>query len=216
MNISNKIKEIVRYILVVGGITGVFLLFFRLAMVDGSSMYPTLNDRDILLLRRTQNITYGDIVAISSRSLEEELCKRVIGLEGDHVVINKDGLFVNDKKIIENYVNENVWSDMYDINLVVPKDKVFVMGDNRNHSLDSRGLGCLKVVDIKGILILNFTELTHINSQEYKIILILLWCIFIVSYIVEIIVRYIKKHSKSNKKTKYEDGRKDYGKESSM
>ena len=200
MKLMKTGKEIIRYILIVGGVTIIFLFFFRLAMVDGSSMYPTLCDKDILLLRRTQDITYGDIVAISSRSLEEELCKRVIGLEGDHVVINKNGLFVNDKKITENYVNEKIWADLYDIDLIVPDNEVFVMGDNRNHSLDSRGLGCLQVVDIKGILILNFTELTHINSQDYKMILLLLWCIFIGSYIMELIVSSIKKHSKSNKK----------------
>lgn len=210
------IKEVIRYVVVVGGITGLFLFFFRLAMVNGTSMYPTLDNMDILLLRRTQQVTYGDIVSIDSKSLGEVLCKRIIGLEGDHIVINEDGLFVNDKKITENYVNEKIWSDGYNIDLVVPENKVFVMGDNRNHSLDSRSLGCLKVADIKGILLLNFTKITHINSQDYKMILILLWCIFIVTYIMEIIVRYIKKCSNSNKKTKYEDGKKDYGKESNM
>ena len=210
------LKEIIKYSIIISGITGIFLLFFRLAMVEGSSMYPTLNNMDILLLRRTNQIEYGDIVAISSKSLNEELCKRVIGVEGDHIVINEEGLFVNNKKIEENYLNENLWSTYYDIDIEVPKDKVFVMGDNRNHSLDSRSLGCLKVSDIKGILLLNFTELTHINSKDYKMILILLWCIFIVTYIMELFVSSIKKHSKSNKKTKYEDGKKDYGKESSL
>ena len=210
------LKEIIKYSIIISGITGIFLLFFRLAMVEGSSMYPTLNNMDILLLRRTNQIEYGDIIAISSKSLNEELCKRVIGVEGDHIVINEEGLFVNNKKIEENYLNENLWSTYYDIDIEVPKDKVFVMGDNRNHSLDSRSLGCLKVSDIKGILLLNFTELTHINSKDYKMILILLWCIFIVTYIMELFVSSIKKHSKSNKKTKYEDGKKDYGKESSL
>lgn len=192
---KNFIKEVWKYVLVLCIIMFSFLAFFRMAVVDGTSMYPTLNNNDILLLRRSNNIKQGDIVAIKSTKLNEDLCKRVIGVEGDHIVINEQGLFINDKFIYEDYINEQSW--IYNtIDIVVPKSSVFVMGDNRNYSLDSRRLGCLKIDDIKGSLVLNFTEMTHINSKDYKILLILLWCVFIVSYIIEVIVKFIKKHTK--------------------
>lgn len=77
--------------------------------------------------------------------------KRVIGLEGDHVRIENGKVYVNDEKTLEPYLNgisTPVTGEFCDI--VVPEDHVFVMGDNRSGSSDSREFGCIPVEKIEG------------------------------------------------------------------
>ena len=78
--------------------------------------------------------------------------KRIIAVEGDHIVINEDGsVYVNDQKIDEPYLREQYTSrsgEYYDV--VVPAGCVFAMGDNREQSKDSRYFGCIPVSKIEG------------------------------------------------------------------
>lgn len=79
--------------------------------------------------------------------------KRVIGVAGDHVKINNDGsVYVNDQKLNETYLVEGlktpITGEFYD--LVVPENHIFVMGDNRNGSSDSREFGCIPLSKVEG------------------------------------------------------------------
>lgn len=85
--------------------------------------------------------------------------KRVIAVAGDTVQIKEDGVYVNGKRLDEPYVNNaeapyygNV-NDFLKKGVTVPDDMIFVMGDNRNHSADSRQLGCVPVNDVIGKVI---------------------------------------------------------------
>lgn len=197
--IKDTLKELVKAFCVCSMIVGGFLLFFRPAVVDGMSMYPTLTNGDILILNKNiSKLKRGDIVAIKSDTLHLVLCKRVVGLEGDHLVINQDGLSVNGEIINEDYIYEKEWvHDNFEINLTVPQGNVFVLGDNRNNSSDSRTLGCLETTQILGILTSDVTKILHINSSDYKIILYILWLVFLAYYIVTFIVSFIKKRRDS-------------------
>ncbi len=78
--------------------------------------------------------------------------KRVIGVASDHVYIDEDGnVFVNDVKLEENYLNDGTTNrnGKY-IDVIVPEGSVFVMGDNRLHSMDSRYFGCVPLEEIEG------------------------------------------------------------------
>ena len=132
----------------------IFAFFGRIIGVDGSSMYPTLRDKDLLLL---QSIAYapeqGDVVVLNKPfgSVNGPIVKRVIATEGQTVSIDyiSRTVSVDGQVLREEYINEPMdWPDSQwetITNVTVPEGSIFVMGDNRNHSSDSRDerLGCI-------------------------------------------------------------------------
>ena len=144
-----------------------YALLFRTAEVSGTSMVPTYNHQDLLLMWHSKAPTNGDIIAVYSDKLREVLCKRVIGVAGDHVVVdNENGLSVNGVVIEESYVSSQDWY-IYSlpVDVIVPNNEVFVMGDNRVGSVDSRKIGCIPVYDIRGVVICNVTKTFGINRE---------------------------------------------------
>ena len=120
--------------------------FFRLSGVVGQSMESTLHQGDQLIL---QIIGYeqperGDIIVCYSDHFGEALVKRVIAVEGDTVDISDDGyMVVNGEELYEPYANEPMWDSKrgsQDYPVTVLEDHVFAVGDNRNHSSDSRDI----------------------------------------------------------------------------
>lgn len=123
-----------------------FLLLFRVIVVDGDSMYSTLWDGDYLLL--LSNTVYqeprrGDIVVVSKKSFDNgaPIVKRVIATEGQTVDIDFDQgvVYVDGVALEEPYIN-NLTTTTRDLRypLVVQENCIFAMGDNRQVSKDSR------------------------------------------------------------------------------
>ena len=86
--------------------------------------------------------------------------KRIIGIEGDHIEIKNDKVYLNGQELQEEYLDNGVETTIgsYDIytDVIVPKGYVFVMGDNRNHSTDSRCFGCVPISKIEGKVWIRF------------------------------------------------------------
>ena len=136
----------------------VFTFVGRIIGVSGSSMVPTLHDGDMLLL---QSIGYtpkqGDVVVLTKEfdAADGPIVKRVIATGGQHVVIDyAAGTVTVDGKVLdEPYINEPMNPPMGEsiTDVVVPEGSIFVMGDNRNHSSDSRDV-TLGTVDERYVL----------------------------------------------------------------
>ena len=134
----------------------VFVVIFRIVGVSGPSMQTTLGDGDRLIIT---SLFYtpqrGDIVVINQpNELNEPIIKRIIALGGETVNINFDTaeVTVNGVKLNEPYIHTPTTSyEGINFPLIVPEGKVFVMGDNRENSIDSRST-IIGLIDTRYIL----------------------------------------------------------------
>lgn len=114
---------------------------FETVNVDGLSMYPTLHNKDRLIVEKVsyyfREPRMQDIVVIKyPANPKEKFIKRVVAVEGDKVKVENNTLFINGISQNEDYIFEQKMEDFPEV--TVPSGTVFVLGDNRNNSLDSR------------------------------------------------------------------------------
>lgn len=132
------------------------VVFLPVLEVSGNSMEPTLKDGDVIVLFKTKDMQKGDLLSFYFEN--KLLLKRVIGLPGDLVDIDKDGTVrVNQQVLDEPYVSEKVLGNCdLDFPLRVPDDCYFVLGDHRGASIDSRSslIGCVDKEKIVGKILL--------------------------------------------------------------
>ncbi len=135
------------YILVVVAAVAFLIasLFLPVLRVYGTSMEPTLKNKEIVVALKSSEFQRGDIVAFYYNN--RILLKRVIGVAGDQIVIEKDGtVFVNGEELNEPYISEKSLGEC-DLTFPyqVPENRIFVMGDHRDVSIDSRSstIGCI-------------------------------------------------------------------------
>lgn len=160
---SEKVKkEIFEWIKVFAiAIVFAFIItqFIKPTLVRGDSMYSTLEEGDYLIINRMsykfKEPERGDIIVFKSDLQQEDgsskdLVKRVIGVSGDRVKIKNSKVYVNGEELVEPYINNEETEG--DIDTVVPEKSVFVLGDNRKISLDSRydDVGFIDDSDILG------------------------------------------------------------------
>jgi signal peptidase I len=109
--------------------------------VDGDSMSPTLENNDKLIIEKIyykfRKPKRQQIVVFKySADTRKRFVKRIIGVEGDRIKITNGKVYLNDEELEEFYILESYSDDFKEV--TVPKDTVFVLGDNRNNSKDSR------------------------------------------------------------------------------
>ena len=136
------------------------------ADVDGESMYPTLRDNDVVFVEKVSTLwdkySRGSIVIFDTHNTRNDIyIKRVIAVAGEEVEIRGGKVYVNGEALKEEYLPEGTTTKperfmMEHRVFRVPEGYVFVMGDNRGNSVDSRSFGPIKVNDIKGRAVLRF------------------------------------------------------------
>lgn len=139
-----RTKEILGWILSIGiAICAAFLIrgfVFEIILVDGDSMLPTLYTNERVAIEKLTRYggmpERGDIIIVKYPNMDGTFVKRAIGLPGETIEIKNSVVYIDGEPIEEDYVNTEPYADMEAF--VVPENHVFVMGDNRAHSLDSR------------------------------------------------------------------------------
>ena len=139
-------KEVIGYIILLILVILLRTYVFSLIRVNGTSMYDTLKNNDIMVLNKLgkNDINRFDIVVVDIGT--EKVIKRVIGLPDEDIEYKENVLYINGKEIKNNYGNGNT-KDFVDY---CPSGSYFVMGDNRENSLDSRVFSCVTKKQILG------------------------------------------------------------------
>ena len=139
-----------------------FYIMMGLSTIEGNSMYPTLHDGDRVFYKRTSDdYRVGDVVVVD-RPDGEEFVKRIVAVAGDTVNIQGGKVYINgEEQILDGPVGETYLVKDSDIPnpYRVGDGQVFVLGDNRLNSEDSRSFGAVKIEDLSGRLIWYFGRL---------------------------------------------------------
>lgn len=152
---NQTVKTICEYLIIIAIVVVIRIFIMTPIEVNGRSMEPTLYNNDIMILNilgyKLGGIKRFDIIVIKYEN--EHIIKRVIGLPGETVEYRDNKLYINDRLISDilkgDITGDFTTKDLFE-NGVIPKDKYFVLGDNRNNSSDSRVIGLIDKKDILG------------------------------------------------------------------
>ncbi|MBF8983916.1 signal peptidase I [Lutibacter sp. B2] len=172
---KKEILEWIKTIVISVVIAMVITAFVRPTLVKGYSMYPTLSPYNYLIINKIPYMMHepekGDIVVFKSHlktedGKEKDLIKRVIAVAGDEIEVKDGEVSVNGKILNEPYINGNYTSG--EINVKVPEDTIFAMGDNRENSLDSRDerVGFVPLEVVRGKVLVRLYPFSQIGSVD--------------------------------------------------
>ena len=165
------LRSTVNALIVVAAIAAlVATLMLPVLQIAGTSMEPSLNDGDIVVLVKTDKIKTGDLCAFYYSN--KILIKRIIGVPGDYIWIDREGtVFVNNEELYEPYVTEKSLGECdIEFPYQVTENNYFMMGDHRDTSIDSRSsiIGCIAEDQIIGKIICKVWPLSEFELMIHK------------------------------------------------
>lgn len=162
--ISPGPRRVLKFGLLIALSVGSYFFFSRVIVtaveVKGVSMAPTLRAGDRCILNRFAYLTRepqrGEMVVLKDPETGDLIVKRIVGLPCETVIMRNDAAYVNGRRIFEPYASRFVRNDLSPLSkaTVVPRGHYFVLGDNRNRSVDSRAFGPVTRESILGVLAL--------------------------------------------------------------
>lgn len=165
---KSLLRELLPYVIIVLVVVLIRTFIMTPVQVDGASMYPTLEDKEILILKKyDHSFERFDVIVFDYKG--SRLIKRIVGLPGETIEYKNNKLYVDGKSVAENFDRNAATEDfkLEDIGYdVIPDGKYFVMGDNRTNSTDSRIIGLVDEDQIKGstnLSIFPFDKMGTIN-----------------------------------------------------
>ncbi|MYL51192.1 signal peptidase I [Halobacillus litoralis] len=175
-----KYKRAIRTVLFALLLAFVFRSYlFASYIVDGESMEPTLYDGNLLMVNKAvydwQDIGRQQVIVFHANE-EEDYVKRVIGVSGDEIAVRDDQLYINGKRVDESYLdplrpNDGLpFTEDFTLEEVtghqkVPEGHLFVMGDNRRDSLDSRYFGFVPADTVVGKVDVRYWPMNQLGVQ---------------------------------------------------
>lgn len=165
---DKKMKSLLTFVLemfVMAAATfAIFTYVVKPIHIQGSSMKPTVYNNDLAVVNvlglKMNGVQRFDVVIVNSNRISDHLIKRVIGLPGETVEYKDDVLYIDGQRVDEPFLDQDFMSQSiaeahttnftYDFSYTLQDDEYFVMGDNRLHSEDSRGLGPFHIDEFLG------------------------------------------------------------------
>lgn len=166
---GSTLRSTVYALLIVAAIAVlVATLWMPVLQIYGNSMTPTLNAGDIVVSWKTESFETGQIIAFYYNN--KILIKRVIAGPGDWINMDEDGtVYVNGEMLDEPYLTEKAMGDCnIEMPYQVPDEKIFVMGDHRSSSVDSRNtaVGCIALEQVVGKIVFRIWPLNQLGMVK--------------------------------------------------
>ena len=169
LTIKEFFKDAIKFFIIIFVLLFLMVYVVSITQVVGDSMSPTLDNQEVLILNKAKyrftDVKRGDIIAFTYEDTKY-LIKRVIGLPGDHISIIDNKVYINGRYYVEDYLKDvdTPDFDLQDLGYnEVPEGMYFVLGDNRDNSLDSRKIGLVSKEDIIGEIALRIWPITRIR-----------------------------------------------------
>lgn len=160
----NKIKELIPYLVIILVVVIIRTFIVTPIVVQGESMYPTLLGGELMILKKYDTSYERNDIVVVNKSVEgDNLIKRVIGLPGETIRYKNDNLYINGKIVEDTYASGDTGNFQ---EITLGEDEYFLMGDNREISLDSRTLGVIKKQEIEGTVGIIIYPFNRIGSVK--------------------------------------------------
>ena len=158
-NMKKHFKQLVAFCIIIVLSFFISKYYLQIILISGDSMTPTYSNNQFALLNKhfsAQDISQGSVIAVKISQINSIIIKRVVAIPGDTIYISNHQLYINSQPYMPTLNYSQITEDLPQIKL--GPNEFFIMGDNCNHSIDSRNkdIGLIAFDNIYGIIYTSF------------------------------------------------------------